>query len=241
MSEPCEIAFTEGGVTNEVVRVGETVRRTMGPHSPFVHQLLRLLEKRGFAGAPRLLGVTADYELLSFIAGTVPHEPVAWTDQQLQAVMALLREFHDASAGSALAGICEVVCHGDIAPWNLVLAGGVPFAFIDYDDAAPGLRADDLAYAAWCFLDLGDAGPPLEWQLQRLRLMCASYGYCDGGAQLVNALARRQQRTLTFRTLRAQAAFGSDQHRLAAARVRRVRTHIRWRELHRSALEQTAD
>ena len=54
-----------GGV-NEVVRIGATVRRPMGPWSPRVHGLLRHLAAQGFRGAPRVLEVTDDgFEVLA--------------------------------------------------------------------------------------------------------------------------------------------------------------------------------
>ena len=39
-----------GDVTEGVVRVGDTVRRPVGPHSPLVHALLAHLESAGFEG-----------------------------------------------------------------------------------------------------------------------------------------------------------------------------------------------
>src|SRR6266498_211042 len=47
-----------GGNFNHVVRVGDTVRRVKtGAWTPAVHALLRHLERAGFDGAPRALGV----------------------------------------------------------------------------------------------------------------------------------------------------------------------------------------
>ena len=46
-----------GGNTSTVVRVGDTVRRNVGPWTPAVHALLRHLEYVGFTGAPRVLGI----------------------------------------------------------------------------------------------------------------------------------------------------------------------------------------
>ena len=45
-----------GGYVTEVVRVGDTVRRTPPPDPAFVHALLGLFERRGWPGAPRFLG-----------------------------------------------------------------------------------------------------------------------------------------------------------------------------------------
>jgi len=45
----------------------------------------------------------------------------------------------------------EVICHGDVAPYNCVFRDGRPVAFIDFDTAHPGVRIWDLAYAAYRF------------------------------------------------------------------------------------------
>jgi hypothetical protein len=46
-----------GGTLTPVTRVGDTVRRPVGPWSPSVHVLLTHLTD--FAGAPRFLGIDA--------------------------------------------------------------------------------------------------------------------------------------------------------------------------------------
>jgi hypothetical protein len=57
MDTPEEVPLTGGRLTQGVVRVGNTVRRPTGPHTPFVHSLLRHLEEVGFDRAPRALGI----------------------------------------------------------------------------------------------------------------------------------------------------------------------------------------
>jgi hypothetical protein len=52
-----EIELTGGRATEGVARSGETVRRATGPWTPTVHAYVRHLEERGFAGAPRVLGI----------------------------------------------------------------------------------------------------------------------------------------------------------------------------------------
>jgi hypothetical protein len=56
-ADEAEIPLAGGDVTEGVVRVGDTVRRPVGPHSPLVHALLAHLESVGFEGAPRFLGI----------------------------------------------------------------------------------------------------------------------------------------------------------------------------------------
>jgi hypothetical protein len=45
-----EIPLGGGDVTEGVVRVGDTVRRPVGPHAPLVHAPLAHLESAGFEG-----------------------------------------------------------------------------------------------------------------------------------------------------------------------------------------------
>ena len=47
-----ELPLAGGRQTPGVVRVGNTVRRPVGPNSSFVHHLLHYLEDVGFEGAP---------------------------------------------------------------------------------------------------------------------------------------------------------------------------------------------
>ena len=171
-----------------VVRVGDTVRRTMYPWSPSVHLLLEYLESVDFTGAPRFLGIDEDgREVLSYIEGTCGadgglgpgHGADVWalaaSDQGLARFARQLRDYHDAVAGfvppddarwatgsgGPLAG--EVVCHNDIGPWNAVWRNGLPVAFIDWDYAAPAPRLDDVAYALWWSIPFASDDECLVW------------------------------------------------------------------------------
>jgi hypothetical protein len=98
-----EIPLAGGDVTAGVVRVGDTVRRPRGPWSDSVAAYLRHLDEAGFHGAPRFLGVDErGRDVLEFVAGEVPGQPVAeaWaaTDSVLAAVARLLCRLHEASA-----------------------------------------------------------------------------------------------------------------------------------------------
>ncbi len=129
-------------------------------------------------GAPRYLGRDErGREVLSFIDGEV-----AWdgrfepTDASLAEVGRLVRRFHDLTAGTALAGAGDVVCHNDLSPKNTVYDGARPIAFIDWDIAAPGRRIEDVAHACWQYVGLGpDRADPAE-AARRVGVLAGAYG-----------------------------------------------------------------
>ena len=193
-----ETRFADGN-TSEVVRVGETVRRAVGPWTPAVHALLRHLEAAAFDGAPRALGLDdRGREILSFLPGeTIPPDLTGFrSDEALAAIAQLLRRYHDATLGFAPPPGAEwrrvvgaprdgpVICHNDVGPWNVVVRDGRIAGLIDFDFAAPGPRTWDVAYALWRCVPLypgpdhgGEAwfGTPAE-QGRRARLFCDAYG-----------------------------------------------------------------
>ena len=94
----------EGGFTNagRVTRVGDTVRRPARPTTPATKALLDHLERAGFDGAPRFLGIDdRGREVLSYVPGEAAVEPVpewAFRDEALVSVAELLRRYHAAAA-----------------------------------------------------------------------------------------------------------------------------------------------
>jgi len=180
-----------GGNLSGAVRRGALVERATGPWSPAVHALLRHLAARGFAGAPRVHGVAAGRELLSFIEGATDDDALLTDDRALEQLARLIRQLHDATvefvapdaAAWQVIGPAphEVVCHNDIAPYNIVCRDGLPQALIDYDAAGPGPRAWDIAYALYrCVpLDPHEAarvGCALPAAARRIARFCAAYG-----------------------------------------------------------------
>jgi aminoglycoside phosphotransferase (APT) family kinase protein len=170
-----------GGAVNEVVRVGETVRRPPSERSGFVRELLALFESAGWPGAPRFLGVDErGREIFGYVEGRAAVTPreraTARTDEALTEVARLVRAFHDLTHGTALAGDRDVVCHNDLAPKNTVYAAWRPVAFIDWDLAAPGERMHDIAHVCWQYLELGPGVTDVRRTARRIRLICDAYG-----------------------------------------------------------------
>jgi aminoglycoside phosphotransferase (APT) family kinase protein len=156
------------------VRVGDTVRRPVGPRSHFVQQLLGHLASVGFDGAPRFLGIDEQgREMLSLLPGEPLPGTVILTDQQLRSAAELLRRYHAAAASAPreLRGSGHTIAHGDVGPWNILWQGETANALIDFDEARPGEPLTDIAYFAWKGLRLHAAGPPAPEQQRRLTLL----------------------------------------------------------------------
>ena len=99
-----------GGNTSVVVRVGDTVRRPVGPWTPAVHDLLNYLAAVGFRGAPRVRGIDElNREVLEFVSGEVgilsPADPLPWWFRGAEACWSIgrwIREFQSAQEGFLL-------------------------------------------------------------------------------------------------------------------------------------------
>ena len=186
-----------GGTTNAglVTRVGDTVRRPWRPTGPATHALLAHLERVGFDGAPRFLGVDdRGREVLSYIAGEAaifPYPEWALTDDALVSVARLLRRYHDAATSFDPSGRdwpqavpaafrAGLVSHNDPNLDNVIFVDGRAVALIDFDLAGPGSAAWDVACAArlWAPLrDERDAPPLIRGRaLERLSTFVDAYG-----------------------------------------------------------------
>jgi hypothetical protein len=211
-----ETALAGGDVNvgeNVVVRVGDTVRRPVGPHTEAVDALLRHFEAVGFDGAPRALGRDAHgRQMLSFVEGRPALSPVPAGDDVLAELGRLVRRMHDAQAGFVARPDAkwhvaplgppggDVICHNDLFPPNVIFRSGRPVALIDWDLAMPAPRLYDVASAAnfWAPLAHDERarafGLPTERRGERLRLLCDGYGIEAGDRiALLDVVAHRNR------------------------------------------------
>src|SRR4029079_18847659 len=93
-----EVQLSADGVT-DVVRVGDTVRRSWRDYTPTVHAYLAHLGARGVTCVPEPLGQDElGREVLGFVPGDVPVKPLppwATTDQVLIDLAVMIRQLHD--------------------------------------------------------------------------------------------------------------------------------------------------
>ena len=228
-SEQEEEQLTGGLNAAEVVRIGDTVHRPVSSNGEFIHDVLLHLEEVGFKAAPKFKGIDKEgREVLTYMRGEVRFDvkDEEWSEPQLKDAIGLLKDFHDATAGSEVAGNQEVVCHNDFAPWNVVFVDDMPAAIIDFDDAEPGSRLKDLSYAAWCWLGLGSEVHDAAKQSSRLRFLCDTYGVEDR-TTILQEISERQKE---IRLKHAQA------HRSEQARG--VEKDMVWLRVHAAKLSE---
>jgi hypothetical protein len=212
-----------GGNMSVVSRVGDTVRRQVGPWSPQVHMLLAHLRAQGIQEVPSPLGFDQQgREILSFIPGLVGHDPLPEflrVDEVLISAARLLRRIHAATEDIAQTWLSgwqaptrepvEVICHGDFAPYNCVFNQGKLIGVIDFDHAHPGNREWDLAYALYRFAPITDPSNPDGYgtildQCRRVRLFCDEYGL--------------QDRSHIVRSIKSRLTYMADYLRIGAAK-----------------------
>jgi len=191
-----------GGNVGGSVRIGTTVRRPTGSWTPAVHALLAHVRGRGLDGVPRVLGFDSrGREVLSYAEGcaTDPDEDVP--DDQVVQAGAWLARYHRAVADFVPPAQTvwrntdqpltadEIVCHLDVAPYNMVIDEGRLVAVIDWDMAGPGASLDDVSFCAWNAVPLfRDIGPAES--ARRVCLLCDAYEGADPGAVLDNVTPR---------------------------------------------------
>jgi hypothetical protein len=195
-----------GGNSTDVVRNGDTVRRAIGPWTPTIHALLTRLRAAGIDEVPAAHGIDdAGREVLDYLPGVVANYPIpawVWSPEVLTDAGVLLRRVHDASVGVAVDGPwrtathepAEVICHNDVAPYNLVFRDERLVGLIDWDSASPGPRVWDLAYLAYRLVPfVADAGDPFgdDERMRRLDGLIAAYGMPFGRAEVLRVAVER--------------------------------------------------
>lgn len=195
-----------GNVTQGLVRVGDTVRRPAGPWTDAVDALLSYLADVGFPAAPRLLGRDEQgRQVLEYVPGEMGDDTGTYAVTDLASIGRMLAELHGVLAGfRAPPGAVwnriippdreDLVCHNDVAPWNLVRSAR-GWVLIDWDAAAPGSRLWDFSYAAQSMAGLR-ADRPVAESAARLRAFADGYGLDERSREALAPMLGRRARAM---------------------------------------------
>ncbi|MCL2349975.1 MAG: aminoglycoside phosphotransferase family protein [Defluviitaleaceae bacterium] len=181
---------------NGVFRVGEVVQRPARAWSASVARFLGHLEGYDLP-AEKVLSTDENFQISEFAHGEMVH-PGVWKDDALYEVGRLLARLHGCAADFGqddndiwkpwyLREIGDahgrIVCHGDIAPWNVITKDGFPKVLVDWDCAGLLDPMVEFARVCWLFVQLHDDDlarlhglPSAEKRAEQLRIMADAYG-----------------------------------------------------------------
>jgi Phosphotransferase enzyme family len=236
MGAVVEVVLEGGNTTAGVVRVGDTVRRPRGRRSSFSARVLEELNGVGYAWAPQYLGVD-DHgrDILSFVAGETTDHPSQRDERSYRIMGQILRELHQTTRRSPLAGEEACVVHGDPGPYNVVMRDGLPVALIDWDSARPGDPLEDVGYAGWTWCVQSVGNVPVADQARRLRELVVGYDDSLSADVVVHAVELQQTRIIDAETqVLADQSF--DERRRQHAKAA-----IQWASGDREMLRQHLD
>ncbi|WP_347232649.1 phosphotransferase [Cryobacterium sp. TmT2-59] len=163
--------------------MGGTVRKPWIDNSLVVQSYLAALRSHG-VDAPHPLGRDeTGRQTVEYVEGAIALSQMPLHAEDLRRVGRMIRRIHDVSESIPVpdpegwkmllpADKPNLMCHNDLAPWNLVI--GERWVFIDWDGAGPSTRLWDLAYAAQAFALLVN-GEPVESAASRLRAFIDGY------------------------------------------------------------------
>ncbi|NLS17918.1 aminoglycoside phosphotransferase family protein [Rhizobium sp. P40RR-XXII] len=216
----------------EPFRQGHLIVRPVRPWTQGVHALLAALPPRGFDAAPQPDGFDDVWERVTYlpgVTGDLDSNIEMRSEQILQSAARLLRRYHHSSAlvqrDLAAAYLwqlpprlpSEVICHGDFAPYNVVVNDGEVTGVIDFEAAHPGPRIWDLSYAVYRWAPLSSSMAverldSLASQIQRARIFVDAYGMrLEERSSLPAAIVERLEALLTF--MEREAARGIERYR----------------------------
>lgn len=172
-----EVVLTGGRITKGVVRIRNTVRRPLNDHTKFAHKVLNFLSKSELDISPTVYGIDEKKrEVLEYIPGFSPDDLGFFTDDQCLVAAKIILSMHRYLSHMDCCPVGKTICHHDLSPCNFIFQDNIPVAIIDWDSVAIGNPIDDLAYAVWLWLDIGNDKHNAVEIARRIKLMIDAYG-----------------------------------------------------------------
>jgi hypothetical protein len=183
-------------------------------------RVLRHLEAAGVAWAPRALGIDEENrEVLSWIPGETAS---SGNQVDLFLLASIVRQLHDLTAD--LVDGFECVIHDDLQPRNVVVQDRVPVGLIDWEQARPGRRVEDVAKLCWSFVEPTPDRDPVELG-ERWRHLVFAYGLQTPDDVVATVLAQTEA---CAQDIEQEAARQSVRHQALANRG----DHLALRTMH---------
>ncbi len=257
---PAKLYDTDEEAAERAVIVGDTVRRATGRWTPAAHALLAHLHTTAFAEyVPRVLGFDDDArEILTYIPGD--SGPDSWAyivpEEGLINYAQFVRAYHTAVASFVPPSDAawqleprpprsgEIICHGDLGPWNVVWRDNNAVGLIDWDDAGPALPLLDITCALEHAVPFRDDEECLKWRhyaaspdrRRRIELFAEAYGL-PTTAGLVDAVIDAQREDMNrIRTVAATHG-GRPARWVARGFLDEIQSRIDWSESNRALFE----
>jgi thiamine kinase-like enzyme len=153
-------------------------------------------------------------EVLSYITGetvgeAIPWPEWVWTEEMLAQIGRAAADYHRAVADfrpgegarwqweESLLRPDQIICHHDLAPYNVVVNDGQLTGLIDWDLAGPGTVRSELAFIAWQWIPLQHPwiARYFGWRSEpdygrRLEILLDAYGLDNRQGFMVDVVAR---------------------------------------------------
>ena len=219
-----------GGRVGKIIKEGNCVVRPSNVWTKEVHKFLNYLLEHGFTEIPVPYGINeAGKEVVSFAEGVVYNDELPdfiLRDEILEAVAKRMVHYHEIGAAyvDKLSGNeawmlktqypIEVMCHGDIAPYNTTFVGTELGGMIDFDTLHPGPRLWDIAYAVYRWVPFVSPENPdyhdgAEEQIRKLKVFADAYGLGEQERKkLPEMMIARVESLMEF--MREQATAGNE-------------------------------
>lgn len=174
-----------GGNLTSVYKQNGVVLREQKDWSSTIHRLLIHLEKVKYTKCPRFIGINdSGMEILTFVQGECKVKYPFTNDRNEQLsiiknIAEIMRKYHDATLSFERTEIDrwmfsydgnlkdEVICHNDIAPYNITFVNDIPYGMIDFDTCCPAPRIWDIVYALYRFVPFSEKIYDVEKQEDR--------------------------------------------------------------------------